>query len=195
MTDTKPCIICGATITRTAGTDREWAKRAYCSRTCIWVTRKAEAEAAALSDRSCAACHRPMTRPAKMSRTQWATRRHCSPACRNSTAREVCEMCNGPLPCRRKAKLPWCSGPCKKRWQAANPVAPIPRRQVRDDGTQPPVRFRSELLAEDAPRRTWIQREPGRIAVCCGHCRRRFPRATIRLAERLRDLHQRTCAS
>lgn len=158
MTDTKPCRVCGATITRREGLKSyEWALRSYCSRKCVWVVRKSGAKASS----------------------------------------GACEVCAGPLPSRRLARLPWCSNPCKATWQAAHPK-PKPTRAARgssDEDAQPHVRFRSVLLPDGAPRKTWVDRTPGHIAVCCGHCQRRFPRRTIRLAERLLNLHRRTCGS
>lgn len=163
MTDTKPCLICGATITRTKQSATGWAKRTYCSNACSWAARAASRESAASAEARAG----------------------------------ICEVCRGPLPRRRIAKLPWCSNPCKATWKAAHPDddAGIPPRKRSHEDAEPPVRLRSELLPADTPRKTWIDRTPGHVAVCCGHCRRRFPRASIRLAERLLTMHRRTCGS
>lgn len=197
--DTKPCIICGSTITRTNQGATAWTLRAYCSRACIWAGRKAEARDGEAS-RTCSRCGKPMARPAGLSDAKWRRRTTCSHDCRFLIAapkKGRCEVCRRALPAARKTKLPWCSKPCKATWQAAHPkeVRASRAQRVATENADPPVRFRSEVLPDGAPRETWIQRQPGSIAVCCGHCRRRFPRATVRLAERLLTMHRRTCGS
>lgn len=200
--DTKPCVICGATITRTNQGDTDWARRAYCSRTCIWAGRKAKPTAAPVSDtKPCRHCGGTMTRQPQQSVSRWARVYYCSDPCRNAQRGsrrkphvERCDICRRALP-RRKTKPPWCSKPCKTQWQAAHPKQEQPSRARRAalEDADPPVRFRSEVLPDGAPNETWIQRQPGAIAVCCGRCGRRFPRPTIRLAERLRRTHERVC--
>ncbi len=198
MTDTKPCVICGATITRTKQGATDWARRSYCSRACIAAARrKPDPELT----RACQHCGTVMHRPDGARR--WLAR-YCSNECRGRGRPVVrnpllprCEICDKALK-RRKTPLPWCSKPCKAQWLLAHPQPeqrPAPVQRYAAEATQPPVRLRSELLPDDTPRKTWIDRTPGQVAVCCGHCRRRFPRRTVRLAERLLAMHRRTCGS
>ena len=199
MPDTKPCLICGATITRTKQGATDWARRSYCSRTCTGAARRNPAEPELT--RACQHCGTVMHRPDGAHR--WLAR-YCSDKCRSARrgpARKPnlprCEICATALK-PRKTPLPWCSRPCKAAWQAAHPDVPTPGRgpqPTSDEDTQPPIRLRSELLPAGTPRKTWIDCTPGHVAVCCGHCRRRFPRRTIRLAERLLTMHRRTCGS
>ena len=198
MTDTKPCLICGATITRGKQCSTDWARRSYCSRTCIWAARRNPAEPELT--RKCEHCGTVMHRPAE---GRWFAR-YCSDKCRSSRrgpARNPnlprCEICSTALK-PRKTPVPWCSRPCKAAWQAAHPDVPKPGRGPQptlDEDAIPPVRFRSEILPPGTPRKTWVDRTPGHVAVCCGHCRRRFPRATVRRAERLLVMHRRVCVT
>lgn len=194
--DTKPCVICGATITRTGQGATDWARRTYCSTACVWAARKAR-RPEVVETKTCAGCGGTITRDTKMSTGQWTARRYCSRSCRPCRSGR-CEVCTGPLPTGRKTKLPWCSKPCKAAWLAAHPQPeqrPTRAQRAALEDAEPPVRFRSEVLPDSAPRETWIQRQPGAIAVCCGRCQRRFPRTSIRLAERLLTMHRRTCGS
>ena len=174
----------------------DWEARAYCGRTCIWAARIAGKLASTADVKTCTVCGKEHTRPAKLSGSQWARRVRCADCCSKRAPRVGrCEVCRRALPTGRKTRPPWCSKPCKAQWQEAHPKEQQPSRARRAalEDADPPVRFRSEVLPDGAPREIWIQRQPGAIAVCCGRCGRRFPRPTIRLAERLRRIHERVC--
>ena len=205
MTDTKPCVVCGQAFARTTQTEYNWRRRTTCSRECAWVTRKANKESRlAETERPCEHCGKAIVRTARMSAGQWAARRFCGHACSGAAQGEArkakpkrgrCEVCHAALPTSRKSDLPWCSGRCHIEWRRLNPDADEPGRArvPHDEDQLPPVRIRSELLPEGAPPHCWIDRTPGYVAVCCGRCRRRFPRPTVRLAQRLKQLHERVC--
>ena len=167
----KTCLHCGAEYTRPRPpakyvTDAQWLVRTFCGNECANAARKAAAEASRRAQtRTCRSCGGTYHRPAKIDRQTWESRKSCS---------RRCSVALGNATRARDAAV-------AEAVAAAHAAAELD------------MMTRSTMLPKDAPAKLWIERVAGKVSVCCGHCLRRFPRATIRQAEKLRDLHRRYC--